>query len=134
MPQATSRPLPSNRSFGLLFTVVFLVIALWPLIHAQGPRLWALPIAALIALVTFFAPERLTPFNRAWMKLAEILHKITSPVILGLMFFGIILPIGAAMRLFGRDELELRVDPKAGSYWRDRAGHKFDFDSFKRPF
>ena len=108
--------LPSNRSFGWFFTGVFAVGAvLYP---------WALALAALMALVTYTRETWLTPLNRAWMKLGELLGRIVSPLVLGLIFFGVFTPVGMVMRLFGRDALYRSIDAAAPSYWvrRDPPG------------
>src|SRR5687767_14251974 len=104
--------LPSNRSFGWFFTGVFAVGALlYP---------WALALAALTALVTFTREAWLAPLNRGWMKLGEWMGRVVNPVILGVIFFGVFTPVGAAMRLFGRDAMCRRWQPRAPSYWVKR--------------
>ena len=76
--------------------------------------------SALTLLVTLVAPGLLTPFNRAWMRLAELMHRIVSPLVLGLMFFGLLAPVGWVMRMAGRDVLRRRFDSAARTYWVDR--------------
>lgn len=107
----------SNRSFGLVFTVVFAIIGLLPLFSGHGLRTWALIVAAGIAAVTFLASDVLAPFNRLWAKFGLLLHRITSPLVLGIMFFGVITPMGWMMRALGKDLLRLKLDPAAPSYW-----------------
>jgi Saxitoxin biosynthesis operon protein SxtJ len=128
------RPLPSNRSFGLLFTGVFALAAIWPILSGAQLRLWALGLSALFLFASLLVPDWLTPLNRAWMKLAQVPHRVVSPVVLGAMFYVVIVPIGLAMRVFRRDELKLRFDPGAPSYWEARSGQAFDLESLKQQF
>ena len=108
--------LPSNRSFGWLFAGVFAFIALF---HP-----WTLLLAGIFALVTITRDDWLTPLNRAWMKLAALLHQVVSPVIMGIMFFGVFTPMGWLMRRSGWDAMRRTWDPAAKSYWirRDPPG------------
>jgi len=110
----------SNRSFGVVFAVVFAVIGVLPLLSGGGVRLWSLlaGCAFLIAAVLF--PTVLAPFNRVWLRFGLLLHRIVSPLILGIMFFVVITPMGLVMRALGKDLLRLRVDRAAASYWIDR--------------
>jgi len=110
----------SNRNFGLVFAVVFAVIGLLPLVHRGELRIWSLILAALFAIAAFAFPSVLAPLNRLWMKLGLLLHKIVSPIVLGILFFVVITPMGVAMRAFGRDPLRLRRDNQSKSYWIDR--------------
>lgn len=110
----------SDRFFGLTFFVVFGLIGLWPLLGGHGPSLVFLGIAGVFLAVSLVAPGLLAPLNRLWLKFGALLHTLTSPVILGAMFFLVIMPIGLAMRLFGKDFLHLRLDPTAETYWIPR--------------
>jgi len=107
----------SDRRFGLVFVAVFLLIALVPLIHGRGPRIWSFAVALAVAVVALFVPSVLGPLNRLWVKFGSLLHKIVSPVVLGIMFFMVITPIGVIMRLRGKDLLRLRLDPETQTYW-----------------
>jgi hypothetical protein len=93
-----------------------------------------LALAALTALVTLVRTHWLAPFNRAWMKLAEVLHQVVSPVVLGVIFFGLFTPVAMVMRAFGRDAMARRFDPALPSYWirRDPPGPRDD--SFRDMF
>ncbi len=116
----SSAPLPSNRSFGTLFVVVFALVGAvvwWRGGHAHG---WWFGLSVLTLLLTLFRPDWLAPANRAWMKLAEILNRVVSPVVLGIIFFGMFAPVGWAMRLARRDALRRRFEPGARSYWIER--------------
>ncbi len=107
----------SDRSFGVVFAVVFLLIAAWPLWYGESPRWWAFVVAALFAVVALMKPALLSGLNRQWMKLGMLLGKIVSPIALGLLFYGVVTPIGVALRLAGKDPLRLKFDRGAGSYW-----------------
>lgn len=110
----------SDRAFGFVFAGVFLLIAVWPLIHRETPRWWALAIAAVFALVALVKPRLLARLNRLWMKVGILLGKVVSPIALGILFYGVITPIGAIIRLAGKDPLRLKFDPGADSYWIER--------------
>jgi hypothetical protein len=110
----------SDRSFGLVFTAVFALIGLWPLIGGGMPRFWALAVSVLFLVVSFARPSILAPLNRAWMWFGELLHKIVNPIVMGLMFFGAVTPTGLIMRALGKDLLHLKKDPMAKSYWIER--------------
>jgi hypothetical protein len=110
----------SDRAFGLVFAAVFFVIAAWPLLDAGAPRWWAAAVGGLIGLIALGRPALLAGLNRQWIKLGLLLGRIVSPVALGLLFFGVLAPIGALMRLAGKDPLRLKRDPDAPSYWRPR--------------
>ena len=107
----------SDRSFGIVFTVVFLVIAGWPLLSGNPPRWWAAGIAAAFLALALVRPALLAGLNRQWMKLGLLLGRIVSPIALGILFFGIVTPLGVVMRLAGKDPLRLRRDGGARSYW-----------------
>ena len=110
----------SDRAFGFVFTVLFAVIGLWPLINSGDVRLWSLIVAAVILATALIRPTLLAPFNRAWMKFGLLLHKITNPVIMGLIFFLTVTPTALIMRAMGKDPLRRKFDPSATSYWIDR--------------
>ena len=110
----------SDRAFGLVFASVFLLIAVWPLLHGRMPRWWALGVAAVFVLVALVYPAPLAGLNRLWMKLGVLLGKVVGPIALGVVFYGVVTPVGAMMRLTGKDPLRLKLDPGADSYWIPR--------------
>ena len=110
----------SDRSFGLTFAVVFLIIALLPLRHHLPVRWWAVALAVAFALAAFLAPRLLAPLNRLWARFGDLLHKITTPLVMGLLFFGALTPVASILRLSGKDPLRLKRDSKAASYWIER--------------
>ena len=107
----------SDRSFGLVFAGVFLLIAAWPLWHGATPRWWAAGVAATFAVIAVMKPTLLASLNRLWIKLGLLLGKLVSPVALGILFYGVFFPIGIVMRIAGKDPLRLKRDADAASYW-----------------
>jgi energy-coupling factor transporter transmembrane protein EcfT len=110
----------SDRSFGLVFAGFFLLVTLLPLVHGVAPRWWALAAAALFAAIAFFVPRLLHPLNRLWFAFGLLLHHVVNPVIMALMFYGAILPVGLVVRAVGKDLLRLKREPQAASYWIKR--------------
>ena len=110
----------SNRATGLVFAAVFAIIALWPLWSSGAVRAWALIAAAAITIVAIAIPRALGPLSRAWHGLGLIMHRVVSPVVMGLLFYLTVTPTGMLMRLFGKDPLRLRLDAEAKSYWIER--------------
>jgi hypothetical protein len=107
----------SNRAFGAVFATVFVVVGLLPLLSGTPPWLWTLAPATLFALLAWRAPARLATLAGLWSRFGTLLHHVTAPILLGLMLFAVITPIGAFMRLLRTDPLRLRFDPSADSYW-----------------
>lgn len=107
----------SDRSFGLVFAVVFFLIAAWPLLHGAIPRWWAIGIGLLFALVAAMRPRLLGGLNRWWIKLGVLLGKLISPIALGVLFYGVLVPVGVVMRMAGKDPLRIKRDTSAASYW-----------------
>jgi hypothetical protein len=126
--------LPSNRSFGWTFTGVFTLAGAWSAWNdGVSFALW-FTLAVVMLAVTWFVPESLTPLNRAWMKFAEVLNRVVSPVVLGAMFYGVFTPVGALMRRFGRDAMNRRFDGSAKSYWIDRSPPGPEPESLREQF
>jgi hypothetical protein len=107
----------TDRAFGWVFTAVFVLIGVWPLLHSNAPRWWAIGIAAAFALVTLIKPTLLSGLNRLWMKFGVLLGKVVSPIALGVLFYLVFTPIGLLMRLTGKDPLRLKFDRAGDSYW-----------------
>ncbi len=107
----------SDRNFGAVFTALFALIGCWPLLHRLAPHWWALGVAAVFALVTLARPAVLHPLNRAWSALSRLLHRITSPLVMGAIFFLCMAPTGWLMRRLGRDVLSLARRKELSSYW-----------------
>lgn len=109
----------SERSFGIVFCVVFAIIALYPLLNDSGVRWWALALAALLLAVGLLKPDLLRPLNRIWFRFGLLLNRIISPVVMGILFFLTVTPVGVLMRLRNRDLLKQRFNPNATSYWTE---------------
>jgi hypothetical protein len=126
--------MPSNRSFGFLFAAIFAAAALW-LLAPERPYLFivlvALSLATLVAAV--FSPKLLTPFNKLWFDFGQLLGEIVSPIVLGIIFFGIMTPVAVVSRLTGRDPLRLR-QCHTDSCWVERTNASPDPASFKNQF
>lgn len=124
----------SDRAFGFVFSVFFLIVAAWPMLHANSPRWWVGGVAAVWALVALLRPTLLAGLNRLWTALGLLMGRIVSPIALGLLFYCVITPIGRLMHLAGRDPLLLKRDPGAASYWRRRDPPGPRPDSMTHPF
>ena len=110
----------SNRKFGITLGFVFGFLAFWPLVHHHAPRYWLLAIAALLLGAGVLFPERLTPLNRAWFKLGLALNALVGPLIMGVLFFGAVTPVGWILRKRGEDLLRLKLEPQTATYWTRR--------------
>lgn len=124
----------SNRAFGLVFGFVFLLVALWPLFSAGQVRWWSLGLSAAFTILAVIWPSALQSLNRLWMKLGILLSRIFNPIFLGIIFFGVVTPIGLLMRLFGKNTLDLTWDRKAKSYWIEREPPGPERKSLIHPF
>jgi len=96
----------SNRSFGLVFFLVFLAISLWPLIHEDQIRIWSIVVAMIFLILGLMNSKLLTPLNRMWFRFGMFLGAIVAPFVMAVVFFLVVTPIGIVMKLMGRDLLE----------------------------
>lgn len=110
----------SNKNFGILFFIVFLLIAIWPFIASEPVRIWATIVSLIFLLLGIINSKLLTPLKRGWIKLGEILGKVIAPIVMGFIYFLIITPIGLLMRLLGKDLLSVKLN-KEKSYWVKRS-------------
>jgi hypothetical protein len=111
----------SDRSFGLVFAGFFALLTLLKLWRGWTAWGWVfLGVAAAFAAAALAAPRILAPLNRLWLKLGLLLHKVVTPIIMALLFYGVVTPMGVLMRLLGKDLLRLKRDPGAASYWIER--------------
>ena len=110
----------SNRSFGLLFFVVFLIVSLWPLTHEGSIRIWSLIISAVFLILGLINSKLLTPLNLLWFKFGMILGAIISPIVMGIVFFLVVTPTGLILRIMGRDLLNKNYDKEKETYWIKR--------------
>ena len=120
----------SNRGFGIVFFVVFLLISFWPSIEGQSIRIWALTVSLIFLVLGLLNSKLLSPFNLIWVKFGEVLGRIIAPIAMGVVYFIIITPIGLFMRLIGKDLLRTKFS-KNKSYWIKR---EQNIGSMKRQF
>ena len=106
----------SNRSFGIVFFIVFFLIGTYPFINQEEVRLWSLIISILFLIPGLLNSKILTPLNKIWFKFGTFLGKIVSPLVMGIIFFLVVTPIGILMRLLNKDLLNLKFNEKK-SYW-----------------
>ena len=113
----------SNRSFGIVFSIAFLLISLYPLINGENLRLWSLIISIVFFVLGIINSNLLKPLNKLWFKFGLLLGKIISPFIMGMIFFVVVTPIAILMRLLRKDLLNLKFN-KNNSYWIEKTGPK----------
>ena len=106
----------SNKSFGIVFFIVFLIIAFYPLFYEGSLRIWSLIISITFLILGLTNSKVLTPLNNIWISFGIILGKVISPLIMGIIFFFVVTPIGVFMRIIGKDLLNLKFT-KQKSYW-----------------
>ena len=121
----------SNRSFGLLFFIVFLAISLWPLNYQEDLRVWALILALIFFVLGILNSKFLTPLNKSWMKFGLFLGTIVSPFVMGVIFYIVVTPVGLIMRSLGKDLLRMKKSKSASTYWIAREKQN---DTMKRQF
>lgn len=134
--KSAAQQLPSERRFGLLFTAVFILLGAYGWLFDAFESFLALGlvgIGLLFGLISILSPQILGPLNKTWFYLGQCLGKIVSPIVLGIIFFGILTPVGLVTRLFGRDELRLKRSKK-DTYWVDRSPPGPQAESFKNQF
>ena len=110
----------SNRSFGLVFFVVFLIVALWPLKSGEDFRLWSLTLSIIFLILGVLNSKFLTPLNKLWIKFGFFLGAIVSPIIMGIVYFLVVTPIGLFMRFLGKDSLKKDKVKNVSTYWINR--------------
>ena len=111
--------LPSNRNFGIVFSIVFLIIALWPVLNQNEIRIWSLVISLIFLVLGFINSKLLSPFNKIWFKFGLLLGSVIAPVVMGIVFFFVVTPTGLIMRALGKDLLRLKKN-KESTYWLDK--------------
>lgn len=109
----------TNKSFGIVFFVVFFLIGIWPILEGENSRIWSLVIAFVFLVLGLFKSKLLTPLNKIWVKFGELLGIIIAPVVMALVFFAVVTPIGIILKIFGKDVLNLNMKKKT-SYWIER--------------
>ena len=113
----------SNRNFGIVFFIVFLLIGLWPLLNSEEIRWWSLICSLVFLILGIFNSKILTPLNKIWFKFGILLGKFVSPLIMGIIFFFVVSPIGILMRILKKDLLNLKFNDNK-SYWIKKTGPK----------
>ena len=109
----------SNKSFGIVFFIVFFIIAIYPLLSHNEIRLWSLIISLIFLILGLLNSKLLTPLNKIWFKFGILLGKIISPLVMGLIFFFVVTPIGILMRILKKDLLNLKFNKKT-TYWIEK--------------
>ncbi len=109
----------SNRSFGLVFFVFFLIIGIYPIINGNNPKITLLIISVIFLVLGFINSKLLTPLNKLWMKFGEFLGRFISPIVMSLVFFLVLTPIALLVRITGKDVLKLRSSNEK-TYWRTK--------------
>ena len=110
----------SNKSFGILFFIVFLGFGLWPLTKNLSPNIYLIIIASCFLILGVLNSKILTPLNNLWIQLGEFLGKLIAPVVMALIYFFILTPVSLIVRVFGKDLLSLKFLKEQESYWRQR--------------
>ena len=110
----------SNRSFGFLFFIVFLVFALWPLTKGESLNIYLSFISLIFLILGSINSKLLTPLNKTWVKFGEILGAVIAPIVMGLVYFVILTPISLLVRIFGKDLIGLKFSKKKDTYWIKR--------------
>jgi len=113
----------SNRSFGIVFFIVFILVAFYPLINQGEVRIWSVLVSLFFLIFGIINSKILTPLNKIWFKFGVFLGKIISPIVMGLIFFLVVTPIGFLMRMLKKDILNLKFN-KSNSYWIDKTEPK----------
>ena len=121
----------SNRSFGLLFFIVFLILGFWPLKSGESLNFYFFAISLIFLILGLINSKLLSPFNKFWIKLGVILGNIIAPIVMALVYFVILTPVSLIVRLFGKDLLALRFLKKKETYWITR---KKTLGSMKKQF
>ena len=109
----------SNRSFGILFSILFAIIAFWPIINGNPLRLWLIPVSVIFLVLGLLNSKLLNPLNVVWVKFGELLGRIIAPIVMAIIYFIIVTPIGLFMRLIGKDLLNIKFS-QANTYWIKR--------------
>ena len=114
----------SNRNFGLVFFVVFLIVALWPLKYEEDFRLWSLTLSIIFFILGIINSKLLTPLNMLWFKFRILLGSIVSPIVMGIVYFLVVTPIGVFIRFLGKDLLKTSKVKNTYTYWIKRDKQK----------
>ena len=119
----------SNRSFGILFFLVFLGFGLWPLTKEMSPNIYLIIISVIFLILGLLNSKLLSPLNNLWIKFGEILGKVIAPIVMAVVYFLILTPISLLVRLFGKDLIEMKFNNNVKSYWIKRKKHLGTMDT-----
>ena len=111
--------LPSNRNFGIVFSIVFLIIAIWPILNQNEIRIWSIIISLIFLILGLINSKFLSPLNKAWFKFGLILGSVIAPIVMGIVFFLVVTPTGLIMKALGKDILALKRN-KNNTYWLEK--------------
>ena len=111
--------LPSNRNFGIVFSIVFLIIAIWPILNQNEIRIWSMIISLIFLILGLINSKLLSPLNKAWFKFGLILGSVIAPIVMGIVFFLVVTPTGLIMKVLGKDILGLKRN-KNNTYWLEK--------------
>jgi len=121
----------NNRSFGILFFIVFLILGLYPTLKGNSPNIYFILISIPFIILGLINSKILTPLNNTWIKLGEILGIIIAPIVMAIIYFFILTPISLIVRIFGKDLLSIKFDKQVNTYWINR---KKNINSMKKQF
>ena len=121
----------NNRSFGILFFIVFLILGLYPTLKGNSPNIYFIFISIPFIILGLIDSKILTPLNNAWIKLGEILGMIIAPIVMAIIYFFILTPISIVVRIFGKDLLSIKFNKQVNTYWINR---KKNINSMKKQF
>ena len=110
----------ANRNFGLVFFIVFLIVSTWPLTNGEPVRIWSAIISSVFLILGLMNSKLLTPLNKLWFKFGMILGTVVSRVVMGVIFFLVVTPIGLLMQIMGKDLLNKKHDKRKKTYWKKR--------------
>ena len=110
----------TNRSFGLVFFFVFLIIGFWPLLNEDSPRLWSLIISLVFLILGLLNSKILSPLNSIWFKFGELLGLVVSPIVMAIIYFLVVTPTGIIMKILGKDLLKIKLNKNIKSYWIEK--------------
>tara|TARA_B110000495_G_C22453802_1_gene283166 strand:+ start:43 stop:432 length:390 start_codon:yes stop_codon:yes gene_type:complete len=113
----------SNKSFGIVFFIFFVIISLYPVVNKEEIRIWSLIISFIFLVLGLLNSKILTPLNRIWFKIGIYLGNIISPIVMGIIFFFVVTPTALIMKLLGKDILNIKYN-KNNSYWIEKTGIK----------
>ena len=125
------KPQSSNRSFGLLFFIVFLILGLWPLKNSGNLNYYLIGISGIFLLLGIANSKLLSPLNKTWVKFGEILGLLIAPIVMAAVYFIFLTPISLIVRIFGKDLLGVKFNKKKNSYWINR---KKNLGSMRKQF